>query len=70
MPRKAKQKADITPSAPLSGQPLRPCPFCGSSDLWVNSDLEPKFVACEKCCAFGPTAPTVAEATERWNKRL
>jgi Lar family restriction alleviation protein len=50
-------------------QPLRPCPFCGGSDLRINRDIDPKFVACNKCWAFGPTAPTVALATERWNKR-
>ncbi|MBU6464860.1 MAG: Lar family restriction alleviation protein [Proteobacteria bacterium] len=46
-----------------------PCPFCGSSDVWINADLEPKFVLCRKCSAFGPIAPTVTLAAERWNKR-
>ena len=48
---------------------LRPCPYCGNLDLRVNSDLDPKFIACTKCWAFGPTAATVREAAERWNKR-
>ena len=49
--------------------PPRPCPFCGGSDLWINSDLEPKFMACRTCWAFGPTALTVTQAVERWNAR-
>jgi len=54
----------------FSGLRLRPCPFCGASDLYVNSDIEPKFVACNKCTAFGPTGATESQATERWNKRV
>lgn len=54
----------------FSQPPLRPCPFCGCSQLLVNSDLEPKFVSCTKCSAFGPSAPTITEATDRWNKRI
>ncbi len=70
MARKLGEKAasDLTPGIPLSG-PLQPCPFCASSDLWISTDLETKFVACKHCAAFGPTAPTVTLATERWNKR-
>ena len=54
---------------PFAERPLRPCPFCGNSDLWINGDLDPKFVVCRKCSAFGPTAPTMIDATNRWNKR-
>jgi hypothetical protein len=70
MPRKPSDNAAI--------DPLRGFPFvynrCGpvlsaAADLWINSDIEPKFVACRKCWAFGPSAPTVTQATERWNKR-
>ncbi|MBO4222023.1 Lar family restriction alleviation protein [Bradyrhizobium neotropicale] len=49
---------------------LRPCPFCGSADLWLNRDMLPKYVLCRKCAAFGPTAATVTQATERWNSRV
>ncbi len=71
MAGKPRQKADsdLTLGLPFSGHRLQPCPFCGSLELWVNSDTEPKFVACKECLAFGPTAPTVAEATQRWNRR-
>jgi len=54
---------------PGSVQPSRHCPFCGGSNLWINSDLDPKFVACRTCWAFGPTAPTVTRAIERWHDR-
>jgi Lar family restriction alleviation protein len=54
---------------PPSGQLLRPCPFCGSQDLWINGDFDPKFVVCQGCSAFGPTAPTITQATNRWNRR-
>jgi Lar family restriction alleviation protein len=61
-------------STDLTHQPraqaaLLPCPFCGSADIWVNGDLVPKYVVCKKCAAFGPTAPTVTQAIERWNRR-
>ena len=70
MPAKTMNHAAAAqPGTQPSGRPLQPCPFCGSSDLRINSDIDPKFVACNKCWAFGPTAPTVAQATERWNKR-
>jgi Lar family restriction alleviation protein len=54
---------------PGSIQRLRPCPFCGGSNLWINSDLDPKFVACRTCRAFGPTAATVTQAVEQWDDR-
>jgi Lar family restriction alleviation protein len=67
MPRN-RTKAAGDAGVPFSGQPL-PCPFCGGSDFWVHSDIDPKFVACKKCSAFGPTTPTVSQAIERWNIR-
>jgi hypothetical protein len=69
MPLKPAQiRADAPPGVLHPGEPLRTCPFCGGSDLWVSTHIDPKFVACNNCWAFGPTAPTVAQATERWNK--
>jgi Lar family restriction alleviation protein len=67
MPRNPTKAAGDA-GVPFSGQPL-PCPFCGGSDFWVHSDIDPKFVACKKCSAFGPTTPTVSQAIERWNIR-
>jgi hypothetical protein len=51
-------------------QPSLPCPFCGGSNLWIHSDLDPKFVACRTCWAFGPTAPTVTQAVGHWDARV
>jgi len=71
MPRKPSDSAaiDLLREVPVSVQPLRPCPFCGGSEVWINSDIDPKFVVCKQCLAFGPNAPTVKQAAERWNKR-
>lgn len=72
MPRQPSDTAaiDSLRGFPVPVQPLRPCPFCGSADLWINSDIDPKFVVCRKCRAFGPAAPTVTQAVEHWNKRV
>ncbi|MGN8544460.1 Lar family restriction alleviation protein [Bradyrhizobium sp. 13971] len=43
--------------------------FCGGSEVWIHNDIDPKFVVCKECSAFGPNAPTVRQAAERWNKR-
>jgi len=71
MPGKTGDSAASDPLRryPGSVQPLRPCPFCGGAEVWIHGDIEPKFIACRKCWAFGPTAPTVTQAAERWNKR-
>ncbi|TWB49371.1 Lar family restriction alleviation protein [Bradyrhizobium sacchari] len=57
------------PGFPISVELLQPCPFCGSSEVWISGNLEPKFVACRTCWAFGPSASTVTRAAERWNDR-
>ena len=57
------------PRLPGSIRPSRPCPFCGGSNLWINGDLNPKFVACRTCWAFGPNAPTIIQAVEHWDSR-
>ena len=72
MPRKPRDSAAIDPlrGFPVCVQSLRPCPFCGGSEVWINSDIDPKFVVCKKCLAYGPNAPTVKQAVERWNNRI
>lgn len=71
MSRKPSDSAAIDPlrGFPVFVQPLRPCPFCGGSEVWINFDIDPKFVVCKECLAFGPNAATVKQAAERWNKR-
>lgn len=72
MSRSLRDSAVIDPlrEFPVSVQPRLPCPFCGGSEVWINSDVDPKFVVCRECSAFGPNAPTVKQAVERWNKRM
>ncbi|QOZ72600.1 hypothetical protein WN72_44695 [Bradyrhizobium arachidis] len=53
MPRKPSDSPAVDPlrGFPVSVQPLRPCPFCGGSEAWINSDIDPKFVVCKECSA-------------------
>ena len=69
--RKPDDSASINPMPgfPVAAEQLQPCPFCGGSEIWINGDIEPKYVACRKCWAFGPSAPTVTQAAQRWNER-
>ena len=53
---------------------LSPCPFCGSSNVYV-SECEGGHrgrwsAGCLLCDADGPTAPTPDEAREKWNTRV
>ncbi len=50
----------------MAAEPLKPCPFCGSTDLEVLA-FE---VSCKVCDAIGPD-PTkrVGTAEELWNER-
>lgn len=55
-------------------EPLRPCPFCGSSTLTVkrNMDLDGMtFIVCEPCGAVASFcgAEQLAPAIEAWNTR-
>ena len=52
---------------------LKPCPFCGSSE--INSTSPPIVVdgvclwVCPECIAISPLAKSVNDATEKWNTR-
>lgn len=46
----------------------KPCPFCGSDELYVE-DEHPFWAGCDHCGAQGPSASTPYEAWEKWNKR-
>lgn len=50
---------------------LRPCPFCGSLDLLVMSNVGPSDAAteCIGCGAVGPDGRNDEEAAALWNKR-
>lgn len=59
-----------------SGIELRPCPFCGSTDLHIETDSEPRStvnVLCDNpdCEAEGPNqAFTADDAVIAWNRRI
>ena len=44
---------------------LKPCPFCGTSDVILVYGY---WVRCLRCGVYGP-AGTRAEAIEAWNRR-
>ncbi len=58
---------------------LKPCPFCGSTDLFVErATYSACYVQCDGCGAHGPTedqesddegTPGEKSAREAWNKR-
>lgn len=49
---------------------LKPCPFCGSSQLHMHDDGYIKWVECEDCLAEGPVIVGSEEsATDIWNTR-
>lgn len=54
---------------------LKPCPFCGGTDLHIETDSEPRSTAnvfCDnpKCEAAGPNQSfTADDAARAWNNR-
>jgi len=49
--------------------PGKPCPFCGSQDLyrWITDVY--RAVGCSNCRAVGPKKSTNEEADEAWEDR-
>jgi Lar family restriction alleviation protein len=50
---------------------LKPCPFCGSEDLDIESGYDHAYVICERCETEGPAISngSALEACEAWNTR-
>lgn len=51
---------------------LKPCPFCGSDDVYVpmtDSRIDWYFVWCPGCCFAGPGRTKGQDAIEAWNRR-
>ena len=50
---------------------LKPCPFCGSSDLWIDGGecLNNFEVVCTKCGGRIGYFDTKADAIAAWNRR-
>ena len=59
--------------------PLKPCPFCQSTDIqikyWLDIHGQYFFIKCNYCQCFGPRflnlikEPAIPKACEAWNKR-
>ena len=61
---------------------LKPCPFCGSTSLLIESDypssdippaLDNEWVECTRCGAMGPyhrVSRTHTAVIEAWNRRV
>lgn len=48
---------------------LRPCPFCSSDHLTIQSADGMKWVHCRRCHAEGPFRPDRYYAIQMWNRR-
>ena len=48
---------------------LKPCPFCGSTDVRVIGDWFKKWVQCQDCCAHSGLKDDKEEAAKAWNRR-
>ena len=48
---------------------LKPCPFCGSENLYVHTNIEESDVFCPECETNGPVHNSDAEAIAAWNTR-
>jgi Lar family restriction alleviation protein len=50
---------------------LKPCPFCGGTDLSEREAAIIYWIVCEndQCCMEGPVASTQAAAINKWNRR-
>lgn len=46
---------------------LKPCPFCGSKNLDMDSDYEHWVVVCKDCMAAGPSSFEKTLAALYWN---
>lgn len=49
---------------------LKPCPFCGSNEIFIDQpDANCFYVGCANCGVNGTTANTKERAVEAWNRR-
>jgi Lar family restriction alleviation protein len=47
---------------------IKPCPFCGSTQVHMRDMATFPYVFCEQCNAYGPSMETKEEAILMWNK--
>ena len=48
---------------------LKPCPFCGSTEIKVDDDQGFYFVYCDQCVCETAKYVTEDKAIEAWNRR-
>jgi Lar family restriction alleviation protein len=56
----------------LGGEPMLPCPFCGSTEVAVKHNVNFVLaVECKRCKARGPVPAVnrIIHAQDTWNKR-
>ena len=54
----------------MSARNIKPCPFCGSMDVKVESmGSSYHTVVCRNCHAVGPNHNDKGKAITRWNQR-
>ena len=49
---------------------LKPCPFCGGTNLSDERNDSVCWIRCLDCEALGPESDHSKEAAEFWNRRL
>ena len=56
---------------PFTGRELdlEPCPFCGSSSLYVSGASDDDSIVCMTCGCIGPDGNSIRVCTARWNNR-
>ena len=50
-------------------QELKPCPFCGSTNIVIVEDDRYPYALCNACCANTNVPPANKDAVEWWNRR-
>ena len=53
----------------LKGAEIKPCPFCGESDIHLVKDNEIHWCCCTTCGVEGPARSSRATAVQCWQKR-
>lgn len=51
---------------------MKPCPFCGSDDPFLERDRDAKaiYVMCGECGGMGPYSGMREKAVTAWNRRV
>lgn len=66
-------KKDAVAKLQLQRGVIKPCPFCGSTDIegWNTVGKQPAqdHMWCKSCLTDGPREESTEEAIEAWNKR-